>query len=283
MTSTAAQPRTTSVDLALFHKQGYVVLDVLSPAELARHRAAGDAVMQLDRYASKLQFHYIPLITPGAPVTNDPTLLETVDHPILIAAVEKILGGGPLVLDNAAILCAEPGAIYIQGWHRDVLQVPQEHITDEMFSPRWVHNNVQLNMALADDAAFHTVPGSHARPDTPGERAAFGNSRHLSPDDASMPGSVTLHLKPGQAVLYNNNLIHRGYAEFTTPRRTLHIGYHSVHRPPTWHFYNFDDRVLPREHIASLPPSARRWMEARLQRRIAWPDIEPSWRSGFVR
>lgn len=270
-----------AIDLDAFRELGYVILDVLSPAELARYRAAADAVMRQERYASKLQFHYIPLITPGPLCANDPTLLETIDHPVLLGAVEAILGGGPLILDNAAILCGNPGARYRQGWHRDVLQVPEAKIDDAMFSPRWFHNNVQLNMALADDAAFFAVPGSHRRPDNAGERAVFGGSRHLSPEDVDMPGAQAIALRAGQAVLYNNNLIHRGHSDFPTPRRTMHIGYHSARRPPTWHFYNFDDRTLPPEFVASLPPSAQKWMKARLRRRIEYPEIAASYRSGL--
>lgn len=267
-------------DLEKFRRDGYVILDVLAPDELARLRAAGDALMRQPRFASKRQFHYIPLLMPGF---QEPTLLESVDHPALLRSVEAILGGGPLVLDNASFLAADPGASYRQGWHRDVLQVPEHLITDDMFSPRWFHNNVQLNLALADDAAFHAVPGSHARPDTPAERAAFGGSRHLSPEDASMPGAATISLRPGQAALYNNNLIHRGTAEFATPRRTMHIGYHRADRRPTWHFYNFDDRAFPESHRAGFAPATRGWMEGRLRQRHAFPDAAASYRSGFER
>lgn len=269
---------TQAVDMDRFNAQGYVVLDVLAPDELKRFRAAGDALMRQPRYASEKKFHYVPLILPGG---IEPTLLESVDHPVLVRAVETILGGGPLVLDNASFLAAEAGVAYHQGWHRDVLQVPEDKIVDEMFTPRWFHNNVQLNLALADDAAFWAVPGSHSRPDTAPERAAFGSSRHMSPVEAKMPGAVCLPLRAGQAALYNNNLIHRGDADFTTPRRTMHIGYHTLRRPPTWHFYNFDDRTFPPEHRSSFAPAARRWMEGRLARRLAWPDPEASYRAGF--
>jgi len=162
-----------------------------------------------------------------------------------------------------------------------VLQVPEAQIVDEMFSPRWVHNNVQLNLALADDAAFWAVPGSHLRPNTPGELAAFGGSKHLSPEEAVMPGAQCVRLRAGQAALYNNNLIHRGDAQFTSPRRTLHIGYHSLRRPPTWHFYSWDDRTLTPEHRASFPANTRRWLEGRLARMLAHPDQSASYRAGF--
>jgi hypothetical protein len=267
------------LDLAQFRRDGYVILDVLTPPHLAELRAAADALMQQERFAIHLKFHYVPLLLPG---NVDAKLLEAIDHSVLIENVETILGGGPLALDNASLLAADPGVSYRQGWHRDVLQVPQEYITDEMFSPRWAHNNVQLNLALAEDAAFWAVPGSHVRPNTLGEQQAFGGNKHVSPVGATVPGAQCLFLKPGQAVLYNNNMIHRGYCDFTTPRRTLHIGYHSTCRPPTWHFYNFDDTKLPPEHRMALPPGPRRWMEQRLARRRQFPDVVASYRSGLA-
>lgn len=275
---TSVNERSMTIDLEEFQHNGYLILDVLAPVVLARWRAAADAVMRQPRFAAKPQFHYIPLLLPG---NQDATLLDALDHPLLIDSVSRILGGGPLLLDNAALLAAEPGVGYHQGWHRDVLQVPVDHITDAMFSPQWRHNNVQLNLALADDDAFWAVPASHQRPNTKGEEQAFGGSRHLAPESAVMPGGRRLHLLAGQAALYHNNMIHRGYCDFTQPRRTLHIGYHSRQRPPTWHFYNFDDRALPAEHLASLPPGARRWMEDRLARRRQFPDVAPSYRGGF--
>ncbi len=268
-----------AVDLAQYRQRGYVVLDVLAPAELARLRAAADALMAQPRYANEHRFHYVSLLLPGG---VEPTLLTALDHAGLLTAVTELLGGGPLIVDNAALLAAAPGVSYRQGWHRDVLQVPESAIHDDMFSPRWVHNNVQLNLALADDAAFWAVPGSHCRPNTAAEQAAFGGTKHMSPVDATMPDGACLRLRAGQAALYNNNLIHRGYSDFTTPRRTLHFGYHSARRPPTWHFYNFDDTKLPAAHVASLPPATQRWMAARLARRRAFPDVAASYRSGLA-
>lgn len=44
-----------------------------------------------------------------------------------------------------------------------------------------------------------------------------------------MPNAVPVTLKAGQSVLYNNNLIHRGYTKkMKIHRRTLHMGYHSA-------------------------------------------------------
>lgn len=266
------------INLDAYQRDGYAVLDVLTPAEVAKYRPLADEAVRRWGNPQATSLNYVVFVMPGR---VDPALAEMLDHPILVSAVEKILGGGPLAMDNATMLGAEAGYVYHQGWHRDVLQVPEEFINDSMFSPKWFHNNVQLNLALVEDTAFWAVPGSHARPDTPEERAAFAGTKHMSPVGAQMPGGRSMKLAPGQAILYNNNLIHRGWCDFTQPRRTFHIGYHNSQRQPTWHFYNFDDRTFPPDFLRSLPPALQRWMRGRLMQRLRFPDDKASFRSGL--
>ena len=151
-----------------------------------------------------------------------------------------------------------------------------------MFSDDWPHNNVQLNLALYEDHCFWAVKGSHNRKNTAAEWAAFGGTKHMSPIEVQMPGGEKLVLKPGQAALYNNNLIHRGYANpVEIPRRTLHIGYHSALHPPTFHFYGYNLDKLTPEFVTSLSPKVREMVEAHIARRHAFPDVKTSYRAGF--
>ena len=267
-----------AIDLAAFKRDGFIILPVLEGDALAHYRAAADEFMRQPRFAER-RFHYISI---AREEMHNKTLLEMLHHPTLISAVEQILGS-PLVFDNAAFLAAEPGVAYRQGWHRDVLQVPEAEIRDEHFSPKWRHNNVQLNLALADDdTGFWAVPGSHHRPDTAAERAVFAGSKHLSPVDAVMPGAINVRLRAGEAALYHNNLIHRGHADFTVPRRTLHFGYHCSKSPPTWHFYAAANEFRP-EYLATLSPAIRRMFEERAARLKQYPDVKMSYHAGFER
>jgi len=253
-----------------FAQEGYVIRDVLSTDDLAALRVAADELLARPALASQRKFHYLSLLMP----TLDASALHRTIHlPAVLETVEALLGPD-LRLDNAALLAAEPGVVYTQGWHRDVLQVPQDQIDERMFSPHWFHNNVQLNLALSEDRCFWAVKGSHRRPNTDAEQAAFGGSRHMSPVGATMPGGEVIALKPGQAVFYNNNLIHRGFADpVETPRRTLHLGYHTATRPPTWHFYGLRTEALTPEYLASLEPRVREILEAHLAERAAFPDV----------
>ena len=112
--------------------------------------------------------------------------MQSVFHlPGVLAASEDILGG-PLIINNASLFAAEPGTCYNLGWHRDVIQIPEDEIDEQaIYAPARFHNSVQVNLALCPDETLWIVPGSHRRPNTPEERAAFQGSKHYAP--ASMP------------------------------------------------------------------------------------------------
>jgi len=67
-----------------------------------------------------------------------------------------------------------------------------------------------------------------------------------------------------------------------TPRRTLHMGYHSAARKPTWHFY-----LLPLAPIsdpayqARLQPRIRGMVEEYIALRHRYPRMEDTWQPGW--
>lgn len=99
-------------------------------------------------------------------------------------------------------------------WHRD--DIPPEATADDeaerLKEPAW---HAQYNLALYADTSLVVVPGSHARPRTDQERAA-------GPYEADMPGQQVVQLAPGDAVFYDNNILHRGVYDATAERMTLH-------------------------------------------------------------
>ena len=101
-------------------------------------------------------------------------------------------------------------------WHRD--DVPPEATSEEemerLAKPGW---HAQWNMALYDDASLIVVPGTHAR-------ARTGEERNAAPFEANMPGQLIVELGPGDAVFYNNNILHRGKYDPRKERATLHGG-----------------------------------------------------------
>lgn len=75
--------------------------------------------------------------------------------------------------------------------------------------------------ALREDSCLYVVPGSHKVPRTPAQRAL---SSTLDPptDPLTMPGAIRVSLRPGETVIYNNNILHCAAYDAAAPRITLH-------------------------------------------------------------
>lgn len=284
-------------DLESYHHNGYLLVDVFPESEAIRLRAEIDAILDqygqqatkerlfhssenqhrgdaISAFRAKSKHYYFHLLT------NELFLpIQHVFHrPEILSVIEKILGA-PLIINNASLFAAEPGTTYSLGWHRDVIQIPQDQIDEEaIYNPDRFHNSVQINLPLYEDETLWVIPGSHKRPNTPEERVAFNGSKHYAPIDADMPGGVRVAIRPGQAVLYNNNIIHRGYhPAFTVPRRSLHMGYHCAAKPPTWHFYLLNETSFTDDFRARMTPQVRAMIDAYFACRAQYPRMEDTW------
>lgn len=95
-------------------------------------------------------------------------------------------------------------------WHRDDIR-PEVDIEEEARllaekSPDGRQLHAQYNIALFDDMSLIVIPGSHARVRTDTER-------HADPYAAELPDQIVVELRPGDAVFYNSNILHRGIYE----------------------------------------------------------------------
>jgi ectoine hydroxylase-related dioxygenase (phytanoyl-CoA dioxygenase family) len=281
-----------------FLKDGFIIVDVLTKQEIEdfkkvmadlidpkttvydekKHGSSfqhlGDEIKDFGREARQYYFHL--LTKPGT---------ESIHHAFynakILNIVEQLLGPD-LIVNNASILAANIGTEYSLGWHRDIIQIPQNEIEDWIFSPERFHNSVQINLPLYDEECLWVVPGSHFRPNTSGENNAFNGSKHYAPLGAEMPGGIPVKLKAGQAVLYNNNLIHRGFTKkMEIPRRTLHMGYHSASEAPTWHFYLLNSDLLTPEYLGTLNLIMRMMMREYIACRKLYPNMSDTWKKGY--
>jgi hypothetical protein len=111
-------------------------------------------------------------------------------------------------------LLIRPDHDFALRWHRD--DVPGTASAEEelqrLAKPAW---HAQWNLALYDDASLIVVPGSHARARTDEERVAEPFAEYLE-------GMKVVTLKAGDAVFYNNNILHRGVYRKDVERMTLH-------------------------------------------------------------
>jgi len=99
-------------------------------------------------------------------------------------------------------------------WHRDDVsaEATAQEEMQRLGRPAW---HAQWNLALYEDESLMVVPGSHVRARTDVERTADPWEKHL-------PGQVVVRLQPGDAVFYDNNILHRGVYDPERERATLH-------------------------------------------------------------
>lgn len=281
-----------------FEENGYVIVDVLSTQEIKDFRSIMDSLLTKNKKTTdnevhdstfqhfgdkisdfgneKRQYYFHLLTKPGTEAIH-----HAFHHPKTLRIAEGLIGS-KLIINNASILASNKGVNYKLGWHRDVIQIPENEIENRLFSKNRFHNSVQINLPLIDESALWIVPGSHHRPNTPEENIAFTGTKHYAPLDAHMPKGKIVALKAGQAVFYNNNLIHRGYSlnsEF--PRRTLHMGYHSSEKAPTWHFYLLNADLLTLAYLDTLNPTMKKMMEEYLACKKKYPRMEDTWKESY--
>ncbi|EFX04289.1 phytanoyl-dioxygenase family protein [Grosmannia clavigera kw1407] len=144
----------------------------------------------------------------------------------VLDVAKRLLGPGcrddDLVMELYNMLVRPDYDDFALRWHRD--DIPPEATAAEELTrlgqPAW---HAQWNLALWDDASLVVVPGSHRRARTAAERAAdpFADPLPVEAGSSSV-GQLVVHLGPGDAVFYNNNILHRGVYHTAVERATLH-------------------------------------------------------------
>lgn len=111
-------------------------------------------------------------------------------------------------------LLVKPDRDFELRWHRDDIPATAtaeeelERLKEPAFHAQW-------NFALFEDESLIVIPGSHDRARTQIERDA-------GPFEEGLPGEIKVHMKAGDIVFYNNNILHRGKYDSKKNRLTLH-------------------------------------------------------------
>lgn len=269
-------------ELHHYRTQGYLIRPILSADEVRRYPGAIDAA--LAQRAAHARMINLQFLQPGKDVRAlQPIICDDRIH----AVIRELLGGGDVVIDGASLFCAEAGVNYRQGWHRDLMQIPDAEIDPAWFSDAYLHNYVQVNLALGMDRCLWLVPGSHRRPLDVAERALFGDSNKMAPLDAGeLEQGRQIVLQPGEAAFYNNNTVHRGYGGVLPARRiTIHLGFHSTAHAPTPHFGVLDRDEYTPEYLAGLDANVRAMLQRHLDERARHPrmDVYQKLHQEFIR
>ncbi|KAK7753633.1 hypothetical protein SLS62_004491 [Diatrype stigma] len=234
------------------HRDGFVVIRSLLPApQVAPLRAAAAHAAALARSGGWPHVRTVgkqfPPWDPAEAATrgiwgvqglNDPALHALLPDPrdrgALLRAYfgDEVLGvaaelmacdpNRDLVMELHNMLVAPPVDFALR-WHRD--DIPPEATAEEEEERLGVRRadsereqwHTQWNLALCDgDESLIVVPGSHRRARTEAERGA-------DPLAPSLPGQLVVRLGPGDAVFYDNNILHCGRYVAASARERLSL------------------------------------------------------------
>lgn len=152
------------------------------------------------------------------PALGEPAFTEWYGSEKLIATICEILEvkKEELQLELFNLLINPVEKVYGLEWHRDCIAVKVDE-EEELTKLAIPHYGTQWNTALYDDSCFVFVPRSHNR-----LRTAEEKKINIEEPYGIMPGQIILHLKAGQTVFYNNNLLHRADYPQGLTRASLH-------------------------------------------------------------
>ena len=223
------------VDSQQFNEQGFLILPGVIPEdELADRRAQYENLLEKQKVVwardrkpgdppgGRWDYAEHPTIDIGF---NPRIVDETNSKAIDVWTQDNILGTSQQLMgsSNAApiymqMMCS-PVTDHGPGrWHRDIhpedmapLEALQKDVEEN--GPR----QVQWNIPLYYDDVLWIIPGSHSRPNTEEEnRLLAANPRQ------PLPGGMPVKLNAGDAVVYNNYLLHWGSNYSTKLRRIVH-------------------------------------------------------------
>ncbi|KAL8729450.1 MAG: hypothetical protein Q9166_004698 [cf. Caloplaca sp. 2 TL-2023] len=213
--------------------QGFVVVpSVLNPSQISSLRSVCDTARSLAESGQWPHLRTLPKQFP--PWSSDPSDgiwgIQHLLHPdmpsqnlfatsyfndTIIETIKQLLDcqDDDLIMELYNLLI-RPTRDFELRWHRDDIppSVSGEEEQQRLRKPAW---HAQWNLALYDDNSLIVVPGSHKRARTGEERAADAYEKN-------MLGQFVVKLRAGDAVFYDNNILHRGVYDSGKERATLH-------------------------------------------------------------
>lgn len=229
---------TPSPLLEALNRDGFTVIpSILTPRQLSALRTAAQETTAYARSGSWPHVRTLPkqfppwTIPPGQdPAANGIWGVQGLMNPSLpqhaiftqsyfssavLGPAKALLqcGDAELIMELFNLL-VRPDRDFALRWHRD--DIPADASAEQelrrLLEPAW---HAQWNLALYDDASLIVVPASHKRARTDDERRA-------DPWEREMPGQLVVELKAGDAVFYDNNILHTGRYSSEVERMTLH-------------------------------------------------------------
>jgi hypothetical protein len=182
-------------DVSFFRKWGYLIVEnAITTGQIEALRTA------LDRTSQRHEAQFI-----GELLEEDEGFAFLLDNPPVLTRMQAILGTC-VQLHSATARVTEPGAEN-QNWHRDVPWPVDPDGTPYGATPGQINCGYYLDELTMENGPVVIVPGSHRVPFRPPE----GYPR--------FPEELYVLAQPGQAVMFDGCLYHRGAANTSAQRR----------------------------------------------------------------
>ena len=217
----------TEAQQQAFAEQGYFTAsDAVSPDMVEELRQAARRVKgrvrtgELDLYTDYRgegePYHVSGLI---APQYGEPIFAQYLASEPLLSYVQAQIGR-ELRLGSLSMFTNPHDQVFNVPWHRDDGLVFDKDEATELAYLQEPRTECRWELSLADDSALGVIPGSQKRYRTHREWEAMSNSRA-----EDLPGAETIHLRAGETVFWNGNIIHRACHRPDRERLTLVAAY----------------------------------------------------------
>ncbi len=204
-----------------YEHQGYLMIrSIFSPEELKPLVAAADRYFN-NCFLKKGTYGRKTMHDPELEGLYEPELFNCIATPRILGLSEE-LKGCKLRATYYDLNMENPGKDTSMRWHRDLQFLPKNLPPDfdcDSWHEETPFSQIQWNVALVDDAVLQIVPESHCRIPTEQQQVILDKGGQYDP---SMPGSMSVDLKPGDGVAYHSNLIHGVCNPTGKKRRTIH-------------------------------------------------------------
>lgn len=193
-------------EIARYRGEGFLFpLDILSAGEAAAHRRALEAAEAIH---GSMHYRTKPYLVFSA-------AWELARHPVLLDAVEDILGPDILLYDSAYVI-KEPHNTRYVSWHQDLTYWGLD--SDDIVTA-WV----ALTPATPENGAMRFVPGTHragrlAHHDTHAADNILHRGQEVR-EGFNEANAVDSVLAPGQASLHHGWTLHASHGNGTGGRR----------------------------------------------------------------
>jgi ectoine hydroxylase-related dioxygenase (phytanoyl-CoA dioxygenase family) len=142
-------------------------------------------------------------------------------------------------------------------WHRDLQTSPVADLDQASEQQRLV--SLHIRIPLVAEKGLELIPGSHRRWDTETEKnVRFERHGHASSDD--LPGALLVELEPGDVLVFDAQMIHRGNYRLNRLRQALDL---CIGKPHPYTSAYLDESVLPDACALSQIANANWYRRAR--------------------